>query len=116
MIEKKKEGSKNSRLKGLSDLISGGKWITKNLNFFLFLSLLTVIYIANGHMADKTIRNINKTQLEIKDLQYEYKTIKGEVMFRSEETQIENIAAPYGLKISKEVPQRLQIEKVNNKK
>ena len=87
------------------------QWITGNMNFFLFLSVLTVLYIANGHMADKTIRNMNKTQNQLKDLQFEYKTLKSEVMFRSEEAQVLKSAEPLGLKISKETPQRLQVVK-----
>ncbi len=89
---------------------NNGQWITKNINFFLFLSALAIVYIANGHMADKTIRNINKTQKELKDLQYEYKTLKSEVMFKSEEMQVMKAVEPLGLKISKDVPQRLPLE------
>jgi type III secretory pathway component EscV len=81
------------------------------MNFFLFLSVLAVLYIANGHLSDKTIRNINKTQNELKELEYQYKTLKGEVMFKSEEEQVLKATEPLGLKISKEVPQRLQLEK-----
>ena len=87
------------------------QWITANMNFFLFLSLLTVLYIANGHLADKTIRNISKTQNQLKDLQFEYKTLKSEVMYKSEEGQVLKAAEPLGLKISKEMPQRLQVVK-----
>jgi UTP-glucose-1-phosphate uridylyltransferase len=105
-----KSGVKQNKLKGLGDAISGGRWITKNLNFFLFLTGLAVLYIANGHMVDKTIRNISKTKQEIKDLQYEYKTVKSEVMYRSEEAQVEKAAEPLGLKITKDVPVRLQPE------
>jgi hypothetical protein len=86
-------------------------WVTANMNFFLFLSVLTILYIANGHLADKTIRNINKTQNELQELQYQYKTLKSEVMFKSEEEQVLKATEPLGLKISKEVPQRLQLEK-----
>ena len=45
------------------------QWLTGNLNFVLFLSFLAIIYIANGHMSDKTIRNINKTKQELKQLE-----------------------------------------------
>ncbi|MBN8835785.1 MAG: hypothetical protein J0I09_00860 [Sphingobacteriia bacterium] len=87
------------------------QWINKNMNFFLFLSVLAVIYIANGHVADRTIRNINKTQNELKELQFQYKTVKSEVMYKSEESQIIKAAEPLGLKISNEVPQRLRMIK-----
>ena len=85
------------------------QWIVKNIPFFLFLSVLTIIYIANGHKADKTIRKINATTRELKDLQYEYKTLKSEVMFKSEEIQIVKATEPLGLIISKEMPQRLPV-------
>jgi len=89
------------------------QWITSNMNFFLFLSLLAVLYIANGHMADRFIRNSSKAQNEIKELEYQYKTLKSEVMYKSEEEQVLKAAEPLSLKISKELPQRLQSEKKN---
>jgi hypothetical protein len=92
------------------------QWLTGNLNFVLFLSFLAIIYIANGHMSDKTIRNINKTKQELKQLQFEYKTLKSEVMFRSEEAQVLQASAPLGLKVSSEIPQRLQLQVLPNSK
>jgi len=74
------------------------RWIVKNLPFFLFLSMLAVVYIYNGHYADKTIRNINKVQGDLKELQYEYKTLKSEVMFRSKQSELAKAVAPLGLK------------------
>jgi cell division protein FtsL len=91
------------------------EWILKNLLFFLFLALLAVIYIANGHRADNTIRDITITAKELKELQYEYKSLKSEEMFKSRETQIVQAAAPLGLKISNAPPMRLVIkEEANN--
>jgi cell division protein FtsL len=74
------------------------RWIVKNVPFFLFLSVLAVIYIYNGHFADKTVRNINKVSNELKELQYEYKTLKSEVMFRSKQSELAKAVAPLGLK------------------
>ena|SRR5476651_1918612 len=91
-------------LKGLFNY----KWIVKNIPFFLFLSVLTVLYIANGHRSDRTIRRINSTTGELKDLQFEYKTLKSEVMQISEEAQIVKASEKLGLKVSKEMPTRLK--------
>jgi len=74
------------------------RWIVKNIPFFLFLSVLAVVYIYNGHYADKTVRNINKVSNELKELQYEYKTLKSEVMFRSKQSELAKAVAPLGLK------------------
>ena len=72
--------------------------IVRQIPFFLFLALLAVIYIYNGHNADKTIRDISKTQRELKELQYEYKTVKGDVLFRSKQSELVKAVEPLGLK------------------
>lgn len=107
MAEQTTDKPSKNPLKGLFNY----QWIVKNIPFFLFLSVLTVLYIANGHRADRTIRKINSTTNDLKELQFEYKTLKSEVMFKSEEMQIVKATEPLGLKVSKEMPQRLQAEK-----
>ena len=74
------------------------QWIVKNIPFFLFISALMVLYIYNGHYYDKTIKNINRTNRELKELQYEYKSAKSEVMFRSKQSELAKAAAPMDLK------------------
>jgi hypothetical protein len=79
-------------------------WILNNLVFFLFVAFLAVLYIANGHEADKTIRDINITAREIKELKYEYKTLKSEEIFRSRQAQVVQAASALGLKLSAQPP------------
>jgi predicted membrane protein len=87
------------------------QWIVMNIPFFLFLAFLAILYIANGHLADKTIRQINTTKKELKELQFEYKTLKAELMRRSRAIEIENAVAPFGLVVAKEMPIRIPLEK-----
>jgi hypothetical protein len=72
--------------------------VVKQVPFFLFLAMLAVIYIYNGHFADKTIRQINRLAKEVKELQYEYKSVKSEVMFRSKQSELAKAVEPLGLK------------------
>ncbi len=72
--------------------------IVRQVPFFVFLALLAVVYIYNGHYADKTIRDINKTSRELKELQYEYKSVKGDVLFRSKQSELIEAVKPLGLK------------------
>ena len=74
------------------------RWIVKNIPFFLFAAILTVLYIANGHYADKTIRKINETARHLKDMEYEFKTVKRDVIFRSKESELAKAVEPLGLK------------------
>lgn len=72
--------------------------IVKQVPFFLFLAALAVCYIYNGHYANKTIRSINRTEKEVKELQYVYKTIKGELIARSKQSELVKAVEPLGLK------------------
>ena len=99
---------KNSVAGALSGLFSY-RWIVKNIPFFLFIATLAVLYIANGHMADNRIRKINDTARKLKDLQYEYKTLKSEMMFKSRETEMVKAAAPLGLIMDSTSPYRIKL-------
>lgn len=78
--------------------------IVKNIPFILFLSVLAVGYIYNGHYADKLSRRISTSEKNVKELEYEYKTIKSEVIFRSKPTEMIKAVAPMGLKELKTPP------------
>ena len=86
------------------------QWIVMNISFFLFLALIAILYIANGHLTDKSIRKINTTKNELKELQFEYKTLKSDLMRRSRAVEIQDKVAPYGLMVAKEMPVRLALE------
>lgn len=102
-----------SRRKRQRKRLFGYRWIVKNIPFFLFLSVLAVIYIYNGHYADNTVRNINKVNHELKELQYEYKTLKSDVMFRSKQSELAKAVQPLGLK-ELTVPPAVLVDTVKN--
>ena len=74
------------------------QWVVRNIPFFLFLATLAVLYIYNGHYADKLTRKISVTEKHIKELEYEYKTVKSEVIFRSKASELVKAVEPLGLK------------------
>jgi hypothetical protein len=84
--------------------------IVHQVPFFLFLAVLAVVYIYNGHYADKTIRNISRTAKEVKELQWEYKTVKSEVMYKSKQSELVKAVEPLGLKELTESPVVLQAQ------
>lgn len=83
------------------------RFIIKNIPFFLFLSVLAVLYIYNGHYADKLVRKIATSEKNIKELEYEYKSIKSEVIFRSKASELIRAVEPLGLKELKQPPVQL---------
>jgi len=94
----KSEGKKGPGPKGRRKRFISYRLVMSNLPFLLFLAALAVVYIYNGHYADKIVRDINRTSKELKELQYEYKTLKSEVMFRSKQSELAKAVAPFGLK------------------
>ncbi len=84
------------------------KRIVRNIPFFLFLAVLAIVYIYNGHHADKLVRKIATTEKNIKELEYEYKTVKSDLIFRSKASELVRAVAPLGLIEPKVPPMLLQ--------
>lgn len=74
------------------------RWIVKNIPFYFFTAALAIFYIANGHYADKMMRKINATERHLKEMEYEFKTVKRDVIFRSKESELARAVEPLGLK------------------
>lgn len=96
-------------------IVISQQWLVKNVSFFLFLSVLAIIYIYNGHHAEKTIKNMNRTTKELKDLQYEFKMIRSEWMFKTKQSEVVKTVAATGIKEILEPPVNLtNIKNENN--
>ncbi len=88
--------------------------VVRNIPFFLFLSLLAILYIYNGHHADKLVRKIATTEKNIKELEFEYKTVKSDLIFRSKASELVKAVEPLGLKEPR-VPAMLLSDTVGRK-
>jgi hypothetical protein len=88
--------------------------LVKNVPFFIYLSFLTVMYIYNGHQAEKTIKDISRTSKELKDLKYEFKMIRKDWMSQTQQTEIMKTVEPLGIKEILEAPIKLENLKSEN--
>ena len=98
---------------GVGHNVMQAKWLVHYVPFALFLGLLAIIYIANGHYADDTLRKTAKARNELKQLQFEYKTLQAELMYRSKQSELERAVAPLGLKRLAEPPVVIKAEPTN---
>jgi cell division protein FtsL len=71
--------------------------VVKQVPYLLFLAFLAVVYIYNGHNADKLVRQTSKAARELKDLQSEYKSVTGDVLLRSRQSELVEAVKPLGL-------------------
>ncbi len=85
--------------------------IFKNLPYVLFLSFLAMIYIANAHFSEKKVREIQNLQTELKQLRWQYMSLKSELMFDSKRSEVVKSVKPLGLKVNKKKPNKILIKK-----
>jgi hypothetical protein len=104
-----KDFSENALWKLFSKNINAEK-ATGALPFLLYLVLLGMIYIWNMHLAEKTPRDIDKTQKEVKELSWDYKTTKADLAYRSTLSEVAKRVDTLGVKESIDPPQKLKAE------
>jgi hypothetical protein len=83
---------------------------TAMLPFLVFLCVLVMIYIANSHMAIKNVRNIDKLNKEVKELSWEYKSLKADLMFKSKLTEVAKKVDTLGIKELIAPPKKIVVD------
>jgi hypothetical protein len=72
------------------------------------VSVLAVLYIYNGHHAEKAIKDINKTSKELKNQQYEFKMVRSEWMFMTKQSEVVKAVEASGINEILEPPIAIQ--------
>lgn len=75
--------------------------------FLFFMFLLAIVYIGNSYYAEKTIRDIDRTEKEIRELRSEFITARSELMYRSKLTEVAAAIQPKGVKESTMAPRKI---------
>lgn len=82
---------------------------TDMLPFIIFLAFLGMIYIGNRHFAENNIRDIDKLSKEVKELSWDFKTLKADLMLKSTQTEVAGMVDTFGLKEPVEPPKKIVI-------
>ena len=80
------------------------------LPFIIFLAFLAIVYIGNRHFAENNIRDIDKLGKEVKELSWDFKTTKADLMLKSTQTEVAKLVDTLGLKESVEPPTKIVIQ------
>lgn len=70
---------------------------TQTLPFILFIAMLGMVYIANQHFAERNIRAIDALKKEVKEMGWDYKTLKADLMLKSTQTEVAKQVDTLGL-------------------
>lgn len=92
------------------------EWVTystvvQNALFALFLVGIALFHITNTHVAERMVRGIGNLERDIKELRWEYMTVKSDLMLKSKQSELAKRLEPMGIKELREPPKKVVIEK-----
>ncbi|MEO3404348.1 FtsL-like putative cell division protein [Mucilaginibacter sp. CAU 1740] len=87
---------------------------TSALPFVLFLAFLGMVYIGNMHLAEKSVREIDALNKEVKELGWDYKSSKADLAFKSTLTEVGKRADTLGLSQTVDPPTKITVKEVAN--
>lgn len=76
----------------------------------IWVVVLMILYIANAHYTEKTVRKIDTLKFEVEELRTEFTTLKASYMFESKQSEVAKKMELYGLIESKNPPLKLDTE------
>ncbi len=87
--------------------------ILKNFPFVLYLSFLAMIYIANAHYSEKKVREIQKVQVELKQMRWKYMSLKSEFTYKAKRSEVVKSVKDLNLKSNKKKPNKIIINRAH---
>lgn len=111
----KKPGFMDKITEGILEVL-GGEFLMhekarKQFAFVFFLAGLALVYIANSYYAERTSRQIDALNRELKELHYSYISSKSELMQESKQSELARKLKKTGLKESVQPVKRLVDDK-----
>ena len=82
--------------------------------FIAFVGLLAILYIANRHYAERTIRQIDHVGKEVKEMNWDYKSLSADLMKLTTQSEIAKRVDTMGLKERKAPPKKIVVVRTEN--
>lgn len=82
--------------------------------FIAFAGLLAILYIANRHYAERTIRQIDHIGKEVKEMNWDYKSLSAELMKLTTQSEIAKRVDTMGLKERTAPPKKIVVVRTKN--
>ena len=117
--EAKKE--KKAPKKGASSVpraligVLNGSFLTKekvvrNMPFLLYVAGLMLCYIAYGYWTERTVRELDRTNSELKEMRSEYITVRSHLEKAEQQSQVASDISGLGLRESRVPPKRIAVD------
>ena len=103
------------RSRGIQSYFSMEKWsaslLKDNPLFVLFIGFLLVVYIANAHLAERNVREIQILRDELKEMRWYYMSLQAENMYNAKRSEVAERVKDTGLRLQYGTMNRIQVPK-----
>lgn len=94
------------------DILDVSQWVSyetviRNLPFVLFIAGLGIVYIWNSHQVEKSVRESNTIEKQMKELKWEYTTTKSELEYSSKMSEVGKMVMTTGLEELRVPPKKI---------
>ena len=101
---------RQSPIAGLFDMgVWSKKLLQDQLFYILFLGFLTFVYIANSHLAERNVREIQTLQKDLKEMRWYYMSLQSENMYNAKRSEVAKRVKDNGLRPHSKQLNRIQV-------
>lgn len=105
-----------ARLPRLLVAILNGSFLTRekllaNMGFILFVAGLMIAYISYGYFTERTVRQLQATESELKELRSEYISVRADLEQAEQQSQVAEDIADLGLRESVVPPYKVPVDR-----
>ena len=109
-----KEKKPNAFQRGFSSVLNGSfltrETVLGNMSFILFMAFLMICYISYGYYTERTVRDLQTTDHELKELRSEYITVRSELEQQEQQSKVATKIEALGLKEVLDPPRKIRVD------
>jgi len=105
---------KSSKRNWLYESLDLSRWVhhqtvIRNLPFIFFIAAIGILYIANAHYAESSVRESSDIEKRLNELRWDYMTTKSELEYIRKQSEVAKMVAPDGLNELREPPKKIVV-------